>query len=784
VASEGLPSCKVDLLDEQGRTVATSTGALVADALSRSHASADVTLPVDTGSLPRGLYQLRVSWPDGPTAANGVWIYDASMVGGGTALVAGRDYFLRDNRPYPVAGTTYMASDVHRRFLLEPNSWLWQRDFAAMARAGVNVVRTGIWTGWSLHSEADGRPTEATLRALDVFLLTARRHHVPLIFTFFAFTPATWGPGNPYFAPAALDAQKRFVGGVAGRLAGANDIAWDLINEPSFSSPARLWQCRPNYDDDEAAAWQAWLAAAPTGETPVPQNQRAVPQSQSPQSQRGVPPSQGPAPQSQAPSREAQLLQRWGALPGEGFGLPSLQDFGDKNLFGSARPNKAADYKRFAQQAFTGWVKEMSAAIRANGSRSQLVTVGQDEGGASERPNPLVYGAAVDFTGTHTWWNNDALLWDALVSKLPDRPALVGETGLMTYEHPDGSAWRTDEDARNLLERKMALSFAAGGAGFIQWLWNSNVTMPIDNEAGIGFLRDDGTAKPELEAFTRVARFVGDHGARFVDRTLEDVIIVVPLSQVFSVRDLATSATQRAVRTFEYTLRTPVRVLSEYATADLRKGARLMVVPSPRILTGGAWDALMAAADQGSTVLVTGPFDRDEYERAVTRSVALGLTAVTRPVASEPWLSVDGVALAVPFRGAKLERVERAVVDGADNARVRVVTRGRGRVVWCPLPVELSDDERATTAVYRMAVRLAGVTPPVAVETMPPSGVLVRPLLFRDAVLVVVSNETDRPASVQVRLPGVTVPVTIGVQAERARMVLVDRRTGKVVGGT
>jgi hypothetical protein len=764
-AAAGLPPCVVDLLDEQGRVVATTTATLTAEPAVPSRASADVRLPVDSTTLARGLYQVRASWPRGPTAVSGLWIYDAAMVSGGQGLAVGRDYFSREGIAFPVAGTTYMASDVHRRFLLEPDAWLWQRDFAAMAGAGVNMVRTGIWTGWSLHSEPDGRPTEATLRALEVFLLTARRHQVPVVFTFFAFVPTTWGPGNPYFAPSALDAQKRFVGGIAGRLAGANDIAWDLINEPSFSSPARLWQCRPNYDSDEQAAWQAWLAGTPvTGETPVPQLQT-------------------PVPQLLTPTREARLLERWGALPGEGFGLPSLQDFGDKNLFGTTRPNKAADYKRFAQQAFAGWVKEMTASIRANGNRTQLVTVGQDEGGASERPNPLVYGAAIDFTGTHTWWNNDALLWDALVSKLPDRPALVGETGLMTYERPDGSAWRTEEDARNLLERKMALSLAAGGAGFIQWLWNSNVTMPIDNEAGIGFLRDDGTAKPELESFTRVARFVRDHGARFVDRTLEDVAIVVPLSQVFSVRDLATAATQRAVRAFEYDLRTPVRVLSEFATADVRKGARLLVVPSPRILTGEAWDALLAAVEQGSTVLVTGPFDRDEYERTVTRSAALGLTVVTRPVAPEHWLSVDDAEVAVPFRGPKLERAERAVINGVDRATVRVIARGKGRVVWCPLPVELSDDERATVAVYRMALRAAGVTAPLVIEATLPSGVLVRPVVFRDAVLIVVSNETDRDASVQVRLPGVATPVTIPVEAERARMVLVDRRTGKVVGG-
>ena len=46
--------------------------------------------------------------------------------------------------------------------------------------------------------------TDPMLRALDVFLLTARRHDVPVIFTFFAFVPPAWGGRNPYFDPQSV----------------------------------------------------------------------------------------------------------------------------------------------------------------------------------------------------------------------------------------------------------------------------------------------------------------------------------------------------------------------------------------------------------------------------------------------------------------------------------------------------------------------------------------------------------------------------------------------------
>jgi hypothetical protein len=372
----------------------------------------------------------------------------------------------------------------------------------------------------------------------------------------------------------------------------------------------------------------------------------------------------------------------------------------------------------------------------------------------------------------------------------------------MTYERPDGSAWRSEQDASNLLERKMALAFAAGGAGFVQWLWNSNVYMPLDNEAGIGFLRADGTAKPELEPFVRVARFVAEHRGRFTGRALEDVAIVVPQSEVLSVRDHGTPATQRAVRTLEYELRVGVRVLGEYGTSDLRRGARLLVLPSPRVLTAAAWESLVAAVEAGSTLLVTGPIDRDEYERPVARLASLGIRAVTRPVAPENRLVVDATTtVRVPFRGAKLERIERAVVEGAAQARVQVIRRGKGQIVWCPLPVELSDDDRATAAVYRLALKVAGIRPAVTVTSvgqgpavavtsvgqgfsLAGEGVLVRSLRFKDSILFVVVNETDVEANLRLRAEEVAQPIRVRVGAERAVMVLVDKRTGRLIGST
>ena len=69
----------------------------------------------------------------------------------------------------------------------------------------------------------------------------------------------------------------------------------------------------------------------------------------------------------------------------------------------------------------------------------------------------------------------------------------------MYVETPDGRAKRTEEELRSILERKYAYAFSTGGAGAVQWIWNTNFYMDNANESHIGALRADGTEKPEAD---------------------------------------------------------------------------------------------------------------------------------------------------------------------------------------------------------------------------------------------------------------------------------------------
>lgn len=676
--------------------------------------------------------------PGVTTHRNGFWVYDERLMSGGQDFTTDADYLRRHGEPYPVLGTTYMASDVHRRFLFEPNPYLWDRDFAAIKEAGANLVRTGIWTGWRKLMLEPGVGEEGALRALDAFVLTARRHDMPLIFTFFAFLPEMWEGENPYLDPRSLAAQRDFIAAIIERYPDTPGLLWDLINEPSFCSPQRLWQTRPNYDTHERHAWAAWLSK----------------------------------------QSAAEVRERWRVTPSQPLDLPTEADFQDRPSFQDAYPMKAVDYRLFAQEMFNAWVNHHQVTIQMRTPKHELITVGQDEGGNDERPSPQFHAEYVDFTSNHSWWRNDDLLWDSILAKTLHKPNLIEETGIMLVEELDGRHRRSEEARRDLLERKLALAIGGSAAGAVQWLWNTNVYMPSDNEVSIGFVRADGSVRPELEPFSRLAQFVWRNRARLEGREPEATVMLIPHSNMFSVRDLATPATKACVRVFHHANRLPLRATGEYYLEGLGT-PRLMLLPAARVLRQEAWEALLERVAAGATLLVTGPIDADPYWRRVERLAHLGLATHTAPVAREEFVLLAGQRLHLTFGGEKAQRVDKAVLVDRP-AEVVVLPHGDGKVIFAPLPFELADNLKPLAALYEFAIAESGLERGFSVEGAD-SEVLVRPMTFRDAVLYTFVSETDEERTLTLRHGAQGAPISVTLPGQRAALLFVDRATGAVL---
>ena len=671
---------------------------------------------------------------------SGFWIRDETYLRSGPRLGVNQDYFELNGRPLGVVGTTYMASDVQRLYFDHPNVYVWDRDLGQISGAGLNMIRTGWWTGWDKFCDENGRPYERTLRTLEAYLMTARKHGLPVQFNFFAFLPDALGGANAYLDANAVRREQTLIASVVARFHDVPFLAWDLINEPSFSK--HLWQMRPNGDAIELARWNEWL-------------------------NRRYPDRAALAAAWNLPLNEAQ-----GTLP-----LPTDGEFQQRSTYEGHNSLKLYDYFLFAQESFAEWAQGMRGAIRATGSQ-QPITVGQDEGGYTDRLSPAFFGKAVDFTTNHSWWQNDSLLWDSLVAKQPGLAMLVQETGLQRELTLDQISRRTPENEAALLERKLALSFVQG-SGALEWLWNTNAYTTEGNEAPIGALRADATEKPEAGVLREFAALAREIGPRLRGPQPPEVAVITSQAAQFSViQDLQIEAQRKAVRALAYDNHQPAYVMAENRIAHLGS-PRLAILPSPQALTEATWQALLRYVSDGGNLLITGPVGRNEHWQQVERAADVQVQARIEPLtfhSAEIALGTQSVPLSFDLEKQRWLEVLRF----ANGASVEQFGHGKGRIYWAAFPVELAEGPQAADALYAYVLQQAGIQPPFELRR-PAPGVLIYPTVLQDSVLYVMESESAEPAKIDLhdRLTGAH--LVFDLPSQRAALALIRKSDGAVI---
>ena len=679
------------------------------------------------------------------------WIRDDPYLHSGPKLGVNDHYFELDGRPQAVIGTTYMSSEVQRLYFDHPNVYVWDRDLRQIHDAGLNMIRTGWWTGWDKFVDENGLPYERTLRTLEAYLITARKYGLPVQFTFFAFLPEVLGGVNPYLDPAAVRKQKALVSSVAERFREVPFLAYDVINEPSFSK--HLWTMRPNGDPIEAEQWNKWLTK-------------------------------------RYPNRAA-LATAWnvpidsvqGTVP-----LPEDMDFARRGIYTGHNSLKIYDYSLFAQQSFADWVGELSSSIRQSGS-NQLVTVGQDEGGFQDRPSPAFFGPHLDFTTNHTWWQNDSLLWDSLVGKQPGKPLLIQETGLQRELNLDQTSRRTPESEAALFERKMAMSFVLG-SGALEWLWNTNSYMTEGNETPIGALRADGTEKPEATVMRNFAKFGALLSPHLRSpRPSQVAIIASQCAQYSAVADLQIQAQRKSVRAIAYYARLTPYLIYENQIENMGV-PKLAVLPSAQALTEQAWSALLRYVASGGNLLITGSVDRDEHWQRVDRARSLVAGARTIPITYHNASLLPHDASPMPALKRLYESplsfdleaqswLESLRFPGGSFMELK---HGKGTIFWAAEPVELAQGELASADLYSYVAARMGLRPQLELLQPLSPGVMVYPIVLEDSVLYVIVSDNAEDTKVDFRDGSTGVRLVLNLGAERAALALIGQKEKNLLG--
>ncbi|MBZ5687284.1 MAG: hypothetical protein LAP86_19860 [Acidobacteriia bacterium] len=701
-----------------------------------------MVLPPPTG---KGFFVVEAQLQEGDRVLaiyhSGFWIRDEAYLRSGPHLGVNRDFFELDGHPLAVVGTTYMSSEVQRLFFEHPNVYVWNQDLGRIHDAGLNMIRTGWWTGWDKFCDENGQPYERTLRTLEAYLMTARKYSLPVQFNFFAFLPDVLGGSNAFLDPAAVRRQQTLISAVVARFHDVPFLAWDLINEPSFSQ--HLWTMRPNGDSIELAAWNEWLS-------------KRYPDRSKLAAMWNVP---------------AQSIA--GTIP-----LPSETEFSPRGMYVGINSLRVNDYVLFAQESFAQWARTMRETIRATGSQ-QLVTVGQDEGGIQDRLSPAFWGSSVDFTTNHSWWQNDYILWDSLAAKQPGEAMLIQETGLQRELNLDEVARRTPEDEAALLERKVASSFIQG-TGAIEWLWNTNSDMTESNETPIGAVRTDYTEKPEATLLREFARFASSLQEHLRDPQLPPVAIVTSQAAQYSVlADFQLEAQRRAVRALTYLARLPAYVVAENQIERLGN-PKLAILPSPQALSDAAWTALMKYVDTGGNLLITGPVERDEHWQQKHRALELGIKGHAEPlVYHNAELKLGERRISLAFGQQQQNWLDSLKFE--DDSTFKEIPHGKGRIYWAAYPVELAEDLQSTADLYSRVAARINLAPPFTASTPIPPGVLVFPTVMADSILYVFVSDSDQDASLNIRDQATGSPIVFALRAQHAAIAVIGKKEKKVV---
>jgi hypothetical protein len=664
----------------------------------------------------------------------GFWVWDSKLALSSPKVSVSNDWLRKDGKVFPIIGTTYMASDVHRKFLFEPNPFVWNNDFKVMNESGINYVRTGLWNSWSRIMIDRGAIDESALRSLDAYVMTAAKYNVVICFTFFAFTPPLYGGTNPYLDPRAIEWQKTFITLIANRYKDINWIHFDLINEPSYSPPNEIWKNSSIGDQYEKNAWAKWILQ-------------------------------------KHDSASYELQNLWRDAKGDIYSVPSESELAYRIYKEDRRPRKALDFNLFTQEIVTAWADTLNKTIKS--VNNTLVTLGQDEGGTSNRPSPQFHYSAVDYTSVHTWWNNDDLLWDGLITKVPEKPNLISETGLMRLEDIDGNPWRSPEKTYQLLDRKFAVGFASRAAGVVQWAWNINPYMPIDNEAVIGFFRPDGTAKMEIDVLKKFSSFFSSTKNAFDDFEPSEVMVVIPHSKILSGRKNGDLSTKRIVRALTDHLGITPSLISEYKlTWERLSKAKLVIIPSAEFLDDSSAVELYNASRRGVKILFTGSIEGNAYGEITENISYLGLVNNSMPVSLfEKYFSKldsEKSESTITFDSQQSEFIKKCSAEKFYSS---------GNIYHEPLPVELAREKKPLTDLLKHALNLSGVKYQFYNEPLSTNI-----LYMKNHILVVCLNESSSNASRELTI--LDFKFTVNLNAGQSKLLLIERTSGKIIAET
>lgn len=590
------------------------------------------------------------------------------------------DYCLCKGEITPILGTTYFVSDVYRECFTRLNTALCERELGQLAKDGFQVLRSGYWRHDEDLYHADGSISELGIRALQAFFLLAERHGFTVQFTMGNVLLNQWNiTASPIHNPVMRKKCMTLIKSFAENFKNYKNVSLDIVNEPSYSVKGAWTIGRPSYEPGELDCFRKWLIHK-YGEI-------------------------------------SNLREAWGETADslssfEEIQMPPEELFSRLYFRTEQRDNYAwlTDFFCFARHEFSDWVREIRDIARQS-APDMIVTMGRDETLRIPAEQDEVITGNVDMVCWHQWGFDGAMHTEYLLNRVPGKVCVAQEMGVYPFDDIRSGKRFNEYERMAKMERKLLCAHG----NFIQWQAFHDPYLYELCENALGLYRADLSPSPSAYMVKEMIR-CEKAASRYLGKREEAKVKILTLygtSYYFSVDSaLAQRGLRNHINVLYNRLHEQTNLVLEHLfdpeDADMVGNPELIILPGMQLLSKPVWDRLLSYLEKGGTVLIDGVVDQNEFFAKEERISRLDSSYQMEKLLSIETLRIDGTDYSLDFRST-LGYADPGNALNCGNCRtIREYPVGKGKLIYCPYPVELSEDLEAVEALYRYAIRCAG----------------------------------------------------------------------------
>lgn len=590
------------------------------------------------------------------------------------------DYCLCKGEIAPILGTTYFVSDVYRECFVRLNTALCEQELKKLAKDGFQVIRSGYWKHNEDLYHTEGSISELGIRALQAFFLLAERHGFTVQFALGNVLLNQWDvTASPIHNPDMRKKCMNLIKSFAQNFGNYKNVSLDIVNEPSYSVKGAWTIGRPSYEPGELDSFRKWLIHK-YGEI-------------------------------------SNLREAWGETASslrsfEEIQMPPEDLFSRLYFRTEQRKNHTwlTDFFCFARHEFLDWVREIRDIVRQC-APDMIVTMGRDETLRIPAQQDEVLAGNVDMVCWHQWGFDGAMHTEYLLNRVQGKVCVAQEQGVYPFDDIC-SGKRFDEYERmTKMERKLLCAHG----NFIQWQAFHDPYLYELSENALGLYRADLSPSPSRDMVKEMIR-CEKSASKYMGKRKDEKVKILTLygtSYYFSVDSaLAQSGLRNHINVLYNELHEQTNLVLEHLfdpeNADMVGNPSLIILPGMQMLSKQTWGRLLAYMEEGGTVLIDGVVDQNEFFKPEERVSRLDPAYQVEKLLSIETLCIDGTDYSLDFRPTLGYADPGNALNCGNSRTIREYPVEKGKLIYCPYPVELSANREAVAALYRYAIRSAG----------------------------------------------------------------------------